>query len=43
VRVPERRLAIVPARNEEDAVDKVVAELHAFDPNLDVVVIDDGS
>jgi glycosyltransferase involved in cell wall biosynthesis len=43
VRVPERRLAIVPARNEEDAVDKVVAELHAFDPNLAVVVIDDGS
>ena len=41
--MPERRLAIVPARNEEDAVAKVVAELRSFDPHLDVVVIDDGS
>src|ERR1044072_46871 len=41
--MPERRLAIVPARNEEDAVAKVVAELRAFDQELDVVVIDDGS
>jgi glycosyltransferase involved in cell wall biosynthesis len=41
--VPDRRLAIVPARNEEDAVGGVVAELRAFDPELDVVVIDDGS
>jgi glycosyltransferase involved in cell wall biosynthesis len=38
-----RRLAIVPARNEEDAVGRVVTELRAFDPELDVVVIDDGS
>lgn len=41
--MPERRLAIVPARNEEEAVGRVVAELKAFDPGLDVVVIDDGS
>jgi glycosyltransferase involved in cell wall biosynthesis len=43
--VPERhhRVAIVPARNEEDAVAGVVEELRAFDPELDVVVIDDGS
>jgi glycosyltransferase involved in cell wall biosynthesis len=38
-----RRLAIVPARNEEDAVGRVVEELRAFDRELDVVVIDDGS
>ena len=38
-----RRLAIVPARNEEGAVGRVVAELRAFDRGLDVLVIDDGS
>ena len=38
-----RRVAVVPARNEEAAVGRVVAELRAFDPDLDVVVIDDGS
>ena len=41
--MPDRRLAIVPARNEEEAVGRVVDELRAFDPELDVVVIDDGS
>jgi glycosyltransferase involved in cell wall biosynthesis len=42
--VPERRrLAIVPARNEEGAVGLVVDELRTFDPELDVLVIDDGS
>ncbi|MGH3070807.1 MAG: glycosyltransferase family 2 protein [Gaiellaceae bacterium] len=41
--MPERRLAIVPARDEEAAVGRVVEELRAFDPGLDVVVIDDGS
>lgn len=39
----QQRLAIVPARNEEAAVGGVVEELRAFDPELDVVVIDDGS
>jgi glycosyltransferase involved in cell wall biosynthesis len=40
---PARRIAVVPARNEERAVAAVVEEIRAFDPGLDVVVIDDGS
>jgi glycosyltransferase involved in cell wall biosynthesis len=39
----DRRIAIVPARNEEGAVGGVVGEIKAFDPRFDVVVIDDGS
>jgi glycosyltransferase involved in cell wall biosynthesis len=38
-----RRLAIVPAYNEAESIAAVVAELHAFDPDLEIVVIDDGS
>jgi glycosyltransferase involved in cell wall biosynthesis len=38
-----RRLAIVPALNEEENVGRVVDELRAFDPGMDVVVIDDAS
>jgi glycosyltransferase involved in cell wall biosynthesis len=38
-----RRIAIVPAFNEEQNVARVVDELRAFDPGLDVVVISDGS
>jgi glycosyltransferase involved in cell wall biosynthesis len=38
-----RRIAIVPALNEERNIGRVVAELHAFDPGLDVVVVSDGS
>jgi hypothetical protein len=38
-----RRVAIVPARNEEACVGGVIAELHAFDPELEIVVVDDGS
>ena len=38
-----RRVAIVPAYNEEDCVGAVVEELRAFDPGLEVVVVDDGS
>src|SRR3954451_7904522 len=38
-----RRVAIVPAMNEEENVGRVVDELRAFDPALDVVVVDDGS
>jgi len=38
-----RRIAIVPAHNEEGAVGGVISELRAFDPSLDVVVVDDGS
>jgi len=38
-----RRIAIVPAYNEEDSVGRVLDELRAFDPGLEVVVVDDGS
>jgi glycosyltransferase involved in cell wall biosynthesis len=38
-----RRLAIVPAYNEERNVARVVAELKEYDAGLDVVVISDGS
>ena len=38
-----RRVAIVPALNEEATVQRVIDELHAFDPGMDIVVIDDGS
>jgi glycosyltransferase involved in cell wall biosynthesis len=39
----DRRVAIVPAYNEERNIGRVVGELLAFDPSLDVVVISDGS
>jgi glycosyltransferase involved in cell wall biosynthesis len=38
-----RRIAIVPALNEEHTVSGVIDELHAFDGGLDIVVVDDGS
>ena len=38
-----RRVAIVPALNEEASVGRVVDEIRAVDPGLDIVVIDDGS
>jgi glycosyltransferase involved in cell wall biosynthesis len=38
-----RKLAIVPAYNEEGSVAALVAELHEHVPDFDVVVIDDGS
>jgi glycosyltransferase involved in cell wall biosynthesis len=38
-----RRVAIVPALNEERTVARVIDELRAFDGGLDVVVVDDGS
>ena len=38
-----RRVAIVPARNEEGSIQGVVDELRAFDPELEVVVVDDAS
>jgi glycosyltransferase involved in cell wall biosynthesis len=38
-----RRVAIVPAYNEEGSVGKVVDDLRTFDPGLEVVVVDDGS
>jgi glycosyltransferase involved in cell wall biosynthesis len=38
-----RRIAIVPALNEAGNIGRVVDELRAFDPGLDVVVVSDGS
>ena len=38
-----RRVAIVPALNEEQSVARVIDELRAFDPGIDIVVVDDGS
>ena len=38
-----RRIAIVPAHNEEACIADVVREVRAFDPGLEVVVVDDGS
>jgi hypothetical protein len=38
-----RRLAIVPAYNEQDTVGRVIDEVRAFDAGFDVVVVDDGS
>jgi hypothetical protein len=38
-----RRVAIVPARNEEASVGGVVREIRAFDAGMEVVVVDDGS
>jgi glycosyltransferase involved in cell wall biosynthesis len=38
-----RRIAIVPAYNEEGNIGRVVDELRAFDAGLDVVVVSDGS
>ena len=38
-----RRVAIVPALNEEHTIGRVIDELRAFDPGLDIVVVDDGS
>jgi glycosyltransferase involved in cell wall biosynthesis len=37
------RLAIVPAHNEAPSIEGVVQEIRAVDPDLQVVVIDDGS
>ena len=36
-------LAVVPAYNEADTIGRVIDSLHAHAPQLDVVVIDDGS
>ena len=38
-----RRVAIVPALNEADTVGSVVAEIRTFDPDFEIVVVDDGS
>lgn len=38
-----RIVAVVPAFDEEEAIGTVVREIRAFDPAIDVVVVDDGS
>jgi glycosyltransferase involved in cell wall biosynthesis len=38
-----RRIAVVPAFNEEEAVGCVIDEIRAYDAGLEVVVVDDGS
>lgn len=38
-----RTIAIVPAYNEEDSLRTVLEEIHAVDPELEVVVVNDGS
>ena len=38
-----RRIAIVPAYNEEASVGRIIADVRDFDPGMDVVVVDDGS
>jgi len=43
VRAAVKRIAIVPARNEEASIRQVIAGIQRFDPNFEVVVIDDGS
>jgi glycosyltransferase involved in cell wall biosynthesis len=38
-----KRIAIVPAYNEEGAIGRVIEEIRAFDPSFDVLVVDDAS
>ena len=38
-----RRLAIMPALNEEGSIGAVIDEIRAFDPDFEIVVVDDGS
>ncbi|MGA9762352.1 MAG: glycosyltransferase family 2 protein [Gaiellaceae bacterium] len=38
-----RRLAIIPAFNEQGSVAGVIDEIRAFDPSFEIVVVDDGS
>jgi glycosyltransferase involved in cell wall biosynthesis len=38
-----KRIAIVPALNEEATIARVIDELRGFDPGFEIVVVDDGS
>ena len=38
-----RRVAIVPARNEAQSIARVISEIRAYDPEFEIVVVDDGS
>ncbi|HET9654759.1 MAG TPA: glycosyltransferase family 2 protein [Kineosporiaceae bacterium] len=42
-RRPQRVLVVVPAWNEQDVISGVLAELREIRPDLDVLVVDDGS
>jgi glycosyltransferase involved in cell wall biosynthesis len=41
--VAVRRVAIVPALNEEQTIARVVEEIRAVDPGFEILVVDDGS
>jgi glycosyltransferase involved in cell wall biosynthesis len=43
VTAPLRKIAIVPAYNEQGAIGGVIDEIRAFDPAFDVLVVDDAS
>jgi glycosyltransferase involved in cell wall biosynthesis len=38
-----KRIAIVPAYDEEESVARVIDEIRGFDPDFEIVVVDDGS
>ena len=38
-----KRIAIIPAFNEAAAIVGVIAEMIAFDPGVDILVVDDAS
>jgi hypothetical protein len=38
-----RRIAVVPAYNEEETIGAVIEEIRDFDPEMAIVVVDDGS
>jgi glycosyltransferase involved in cell wall biosynthesis len=38
-----RRVAILPAFNEEAAIGRLIDEIRSVDPELEIVVVDDGS
>jgi len=38
-----RRIAIVPALNEQETIGRVIEEIRAFDPGFEILVVDDGS
>jgi glycosyltransferase involved in cell wall biosynthesis len=38
-----KRIAIVPALNEEQTLGRVIEEIREFDPGFEIVVVDDGS
>jgi glycosyltransferase involved in cell wall biosynthesis len=38
-----RRIAIVPALNEQETIGRLIDEIRAFDPGFEILVVDDGS